>query len=271
MKGYHNQPEMTAEIIDSEGWLHTGDIAKIDKDGHIHSTCPYDYESLAETGSGLMSNIAEGGGNLGTGGPDAEILKELSDAFNVAWFTGSFSYDGYSYADNEGRVFHNGKCVYSGNAKVVKIAGRLEENGAPYQLMEDGTLYAEFLNHSGIFVLMHNNAEDWTDIKDISGTATIAALTWDGRIKCEDIGLQEKAADWREITDFSYKYGNLVCADKGGRVYFASENPDLNVSAIQDALADWHDVIAVDCNNAYIVGLTRNGVRILRLETHCMH
>ena len=38
MKGYHNQPEMTAEIIDEQGWLHTGDIARIDKDGHIFIT-----------------------------------------------------------------------------------------------------------------------------------------------------------------------------------------------------------------------------------------
>ena len=38
MKGYHNQPEATAEVIDSDGWLHTGDIAKITKDGHIYIT-----------------------------------------------------------------------------------------------------------------------------------------------------------------------------------------------------------------------------------------
>ena len=38
MKGYHNQPEMTASVIDSDGWLHTGDIAKIDKDGHLFIT-----------------------------------------------------------------------------------------------------------------------------------------------------------------------------------------------------------------------------------------
>lgn len=38
MKGYHNQPEMTAEVIDSDGWLHTGDIARIDRDGHMYIT-----------------------------------------------------------------------------------------------------------------------------------------------------------------------------------------------------------------------------------------
>lgn len=38
MRGYHNQPEMTAEVIDSDGWLHTGDIAEIKNGGHIYIT-----------------------------------------------------------------------------------------------------------------------------------------------------------------------------------------------------------------------------------------
>jgi len=38
MKGYHNQPELTAEAIDKDGWLHTGDIARIDKDGYVYIT-----------------------------------------------------------------------------------------------------------------------------------------------------------------------------------------------------------------------------------------
>jgi long-chain acyl-CoA synthetase len=35
MAGYRNQPAATAAAIDGDGWLHTGDIARITADGHL--------------------------------------------------------------------------------------------------------------------------------------------------------------------------------------------------------------------------------------------
>lgn len=35
MRGYRNKPDQTAEAIDTDGWLHSGDIGTVDEDGYV--------------------------------------------------------------------------------------------------------------------------------------------------------------------------------------------------------------------------------------------
>lgn len=54
MMGYYKNPELTREIIDSEGWLHTGDLAHINEHGQVFITGR--LKSLFKTSMGKYVN-----------------------------------------------------------------------------------------------------------------------------------------------------------------------------------------------------------------------
>ena len=66
MQGYYGKPEMTVEVIDEDGWFHTGDIAELDKDGYIKIT-------------GRIKNMIVLGGGKKIFPEEVEAVLEQSD------------------------------------------------------------------------------------------------------------------------------------------------------------------------------------------------
>ena len=68
MKGYHNQPELTAQAIDKDGWFHTGDMARIDDKGRVYIT-------------GRIKNMIVLSGGKKVFPEEVEAVLEKSDMF----------------------------------------------------------------------------------------------------------------------------------------------------------------------------------------------
>ncbi|MFC7503079.1 AMP-dependent synthetase/ligase [Nocardioides sp. CPCC 206347] len=105
MHGYRNKPEQTAEALDVEGWLHTGDIGSIDDDGYVRlvdrkkeiiinsagkNMSPATIESWLKSSSPLIGQaVCIGDGRpynvaLITLDPDGAAGRSVDDALTIA-------------------------------------------------------------------------------------------------------------------------------------------------------------------------------------------
>ena len=96
MIGYRGAPEKTAEAIDAEGWLHTGDIGRLDDDGFLtivdrkkeliinaagKNMSPANIEAALKTGSPLIGQAC----CIGDGRPYNTALIVLDADFAPPW------------------------------------------------------------------------------------------------------------------------------------------------------------------------------------------
>src|SRR3712207_9496520 len=96
MKGYLGRPEATAQTVDAEGWLHTGDVAYADEDGFFYivdrakelikykafQVAPAELEAVLLT-HGSVGDAAgiPSPGDEGGGGPEGVVRGQKGAGF----------------------------------------------------------------------------------------------------------------------------------------------------------------------------------------------
>jgi long-subunit acyl-CoA synthetase (AMP-forming) len=134
MPGYRNMPEKTAETIDSEGWLHTGDIGELDEDGYLRivdrkkeliinasgkNMSPASIESKLKAASPLIGQVAA----IGDGRRYNVALIVLDADFAPAWAQGQGIEDTSlaSLASSEATRAEIGAAVEAANQRMARV------------------------------------------------------------------------------------------------------------------------------------------------------
>jgi long-subunit acyl-CoA synthetase (AMP-forming) len=134
MKGYRNQPDKTAETIDPDGWLLTGDIGEIDEDGFLRivdrkkeliinaagkNMSPANIESALKAASPLIGQAAA----IGDGRPYNTALIVLDADFAPAWASKQGIEDGAleSLAGDERAIAAVQEAVDAANEKLARV------------------------------------------------------------------------------------------------------------------------------------------------------
>jgi long-chain acyl-CoA synthetase len=135
MKGYRKEPEKTAEAVDSEGWLHTGDILEMDDDGYLR-VVDRKKELIINAGGKNMSpaNIEN---TIKAACPLAGVLIALGDArsYNTALIVLDAESAG-PYAAQRGLADSSPEALAADPGVIAEIAAGVAEGNAKLSRVE---------------------------------------------------------------------------------------------------------------------------------------
>jgi long-chain acyl-CoA synthetase len=141
MRGYWNNPEATAEVIDGEGWLHTGDIGVIDAEGFLHITDRKKHLFVSSGGKNIAPQPIE---NLFLGSKYIEQFMLIGDRrmFLTALIVPDFD-SLKEYADARGIPYTNNADLASHpeiNSLIETDIGDIQKDLANYERVRKFTL-----------------------------------------------------------------------------------------------------------------------------------
>ncbi len=157
MHGYYKRPEQTQEIVDSGGWLHTGDIGHLDDDGFLFIT-------------GRIKNLIVLGGGKKVFPEEVEAALSAGETIKEICIIGSKSADGFKEGTEEvaavvvpaDALVHEHK----GNADLVEQAVKkeidlLNQNLAAYKRPTRIFFHADELPKTATRKVKRNLVAEW--------------------------------------------------------------------------------------------------------------
>ncbi len=122
MKGYYKNPDATSEMIDSDSWLHTGDIGQLDEDGYLSITDRKKNIIVTSGGKNVTPATIE---NLLISNPYIEQIVVIGDRrkFLSALIVPSF--DALKKYANENRICYENQEDLVSSEKINTMIGTI--------------------------------------------------------------------------------------------------------------------------------------------------
>jgi fatty-acyl-CoA synthase len=151
MKGYYNLPEATAQAIDTDGWLHSGDLGTMDASGYFKIT------------GRIKDTIIRGGENISPreieeyllrmeGIRDIQVAGVASAKFGEEVGAFVIRKDGATITEEDVRDFCRGKIAHFKIPKYVFFVNN-------YPMTASGKIQKYKLREMGLALLKENGAE----------------------------------------------------------------------------------------------------------------
>jgi long-subunit acyl-CoA synthetase (AMP-forming) len=119
MRGYHGDPELTAEAIDPDGWLHTGDVGVLEDDGCLRIVDRKKELIINAAGKNMSPALIEG--HLKTASALIGQAMVIGDRrpYNVALLV--LEPEAGAQADDPAAIDAVGAAVEAANAKLSRV------------------------------------------------------------------------------------------------------------------------------------------------------
>jgi len=117
MKGYYKREDLTREVLDAEGWLHTGDLGRIDEDGFLYLT-------------GRVKNLIVLGGGKKVHPEEVEAALARSSVLKEVCVIGKLSQEGPMRGTEEvwAVVVPSEALVQSGRGNPEALKGEIQRD-----------------------------------------------------------------------------------------------------------------------------------------------